>query len=106
MRHPRQVMCAILVGLLAGSFSGCEEDEAESTCALGLSFTGDFAAELTGDPACAIQHSFDTGIDVVYLSVGSDTVKSVDLKIDDVARGETGVFPATLRIKHSDDRVW
>ena len=110
MRLPHRVTAPLLVGLLAVSPGGCEDDGGEeSTCALTLSVSGDFTGSVTEDrgAGCLIQHSFGAGIDVTYLPRGSGEPGRVDLSIDDVTQGETGEgFPATIRVRHSDERVW
>ena len=95
--------------LLFGLLAACEEDEpGEVTCSLALSLSGDASDALTSKSslACAISHSGDAGIDVGYLQT-SGAIKSVDLSIAAITKGETGAgFPATLTIHHSDDRSW
>ena len=57
--------------------------------------------------ACGTTLSSDAGIDVVFLTTEGEAVASVDLAIDDVMKDETGSgFPATLRVRHTDQRSW
>lgn len=103
----RRHLCCLAV--LGGLLVGCEEESPESTCSLAVALTGDVSATLTSGASvgCVIQHSLDAGIDVAYVPIDEGELKSVDLVIDEITKGQTGAgFPASVRVRREDGSVY
>jgi len=68
---------------------------------------GGTAIQFTGknDAACATQHSFDTGLDGVF--VGTNAKGTLELVVDDVTEGETGSdYPTRITVTSPAKERW
>jgi hypothetical protein len=64
--------------------------DALGSCGVEAQLSGGSSLRFTGndDAACATQHSFDSGLEVMFVGVSADG--SLELQIADVTEGETG----------------
>lgn len=79
----------------------------QGTCGIRAEVAGGTSLRFTGknDAACATQHSFDTGLDVVF--IGTDDKGTLDLAIADIAEGETGSdYPTRLTVTNAAEERW
>jgi hypothetical protein len=77
------------------------------TCGLRAEVAGGASIRFTGndDAACAAQHSFDTGLDLMFL--GTNAKGSVEVMVDDVTEGVTGSdFPTRLLVTSAAREHW
>jgi hypothetical protein len=64
-----------------------------------IRFTGD------NDAACGTQHSFDTGLDVIF--IGTSAQGSLEIAVEDVAEGETGEdYPTRVMVTNPAKQRW
>jgi hypothetical protein len=77
----------------------------DSSCELAASISGEVEWSSSRAPACAIPFGGDTGILMLYLPLG-EPIAGVTVDVDEVTEGETGTFPATVEVRHEDDREW
>jgi hypothetical protein len=106
----------LLVGSLFACM-GCSGDDgdgssggfpSDTTCGLSVAISGGVEGSFTPDTAvaCATQLSSTAGIDAAFLQLEGD-VRTVELEVADVTKGETGQgFAARVRVTHEDDRRW
>jgi hypothetical protein len=97
----------VCVALWACSGDGGERDTASGGCSVQADVTGAVALTFTGqdDAACAIQHSFDNGLDVRFIHVNASG--SLDLSISDVMEGETGGdYRTRVSVTNDDNARW
>jgi hypothetical protein len=102
---------ALCLGLSACDGSdeggGSPESSALGTCGIRADATGGTTVHFTGrnDAACATQHSFDAGLDVLF--VGTKDQGTFELAIDDVIEGETGSdFPTSVSVTNDEGERW
>ncbi len=76
------------------------------TCGLRTKVSGGTDIDFTGkdDAACATQHSFDTGLDGIF--IGTETKGTLELLVDDVTEGEVGEFPARVVVTSTARENW
>lgn len=77
----------------------------EDACELGIAITGAVTWSTPSAPACAIPFGPPTGISMGWIFVDGP-MQAVGLDVDDVTEGETGTFPATITLTHTDGREW
>lgn len=101
--------CASVVAVVLICFgAGCEEDGAtSSTCQVAVDVSGAVSLAIDGDAgvACLSQLGADAGIDVEYVTQ-SGAFDRLGLVVEMVQKGQTGAFPAQVRVTHEDGRVW
>lgn len=90
--------------------AGCGEAsfEAGATCGIAIEVSGALETSVGARhaTACATTLSFDTDFTAIFIPIGHE-LESIDLRVDEVARGETGPsFPAVLSVTAADDRRW
>lgn len=104
----RRVKPFLTISWGALALSACAEDGAggggEPSCGIEASATGAFSFDqpLT-EQACVYSTNVDDGIGVAFAFL-REPVSTIALDIDDVARGETGSFPAEVLVVHEDER--
>jgi hypothetical protein len=96
--------------LLLSLSAGCDDkggggDIGTSSCELGASVSGVVTWENPTAPACAITFGGTTDITMGFLFIDGE-VESITIDVAEIGEGETGMFPATFEIRHSDDRRW
>lgn len=98
----RPILHAPAFGLLCLVLSGCgsSDDGAAHSSSLGacgvrVAITGGTSIDFSGhdDAACATLHSFDAGLDAVF--IGSNAKGTIELAVRSVTEGETGSDYAT-----------
>jgi hypothetical protein len=99
----------MLLGLGTAACGGGDGEAAEArsaaflgTCGVRAEIGGGAEIRFTGkdDVACGTQHSFDTGLDGVFIGVNAQG--SLELAIAEVAEGETGEdFPTRVTVTTS-----
>jgi hypothetical protein len=94
------LLASALVGLVlsgCGNSDGNDGANASSlgACGLHAQITGGTSIDFSGrdDAACATLHSFDAGLDAVF--IGTDTKGTLELAVRAVTEGETGSDYAT-----------
>ena len=93
----------LLLGALLNWGCGGDDDRAAGSlagsCALGVELSGALSRSQRASEhlACLTSHSFDSGIDNVFLSTAAEL--SVELSIADIAEGQTGRFPAGVELE-------
>jgi hypothetical protein len=77
------------------------------TCGLRTDVGGASTLRFTGedDAACATQHSFDTGLEVLF--IGTNAQGSLELVVDDVTEGEVGSdYPTHVVVTNPASERW
>lgn len=83
-------LCCSLAACGRDGDGGHSDTASLGTCGLKADVTGGASLQFSGDDnvACATQHSFDSGLEVLFVHVESRA--SLELKIGAVTEGETG----------------
>jgi hypothetical protein len=100
------VACVTLPACDDGSAAG-EGPTTLGTCGIRAEVSGAASIRFTGvdDAACATQHSFDTGLDVLF--IGTNSKGTIELAVDDVAEGETGSdYPTRVVVTSMTNERW
>ena len=87
-----------------GGDDGRDAGSLAGSCALAVELSGALSRSQRASEqlACATQHSFDSGVDCVFLSSNADL--RVALGIADIEEGETGQFPASVEVSMDAQR--
>ena len=103
LRSESIAVLALLLVACGGDDDAGGGSESKPSCAFGATLSGDVLGtfDANKDLACLISHSFESGIDVVFIT--GEGASTVELGIDDVTEGQTGTaFPATIRLSLED----
>lgn len=90
-----------------GSGGGGNGSTTLGTCGIRADVTGGTAIQFTGkdDAACATQHSFDAGLDGLF--IGTNAKGTLELIVDDVAEGQTGSdYPTRVVVTSPTKEHW
>lgn len=89
---------------------GCGEPgfEPGTTCGIAVDVSGAMETSVGARhaTACATTLSFETDFTAIFIPLGHE-LEAIELRVEEVARGETGAaFPTVVDVRAADERRW